>query len=169
MRCRTLLLLAPLLIVLCCGGGAPASPPRSADSPLLGKPAPTFARPSVQGQRVDTKDFAGKVVVVKFFAEYCKPCQKTLPAAEALRRERPDVVFIGIAEDETRDKVLQQIAAYGLSFPVIHDRGNVLAGRFRVNEMPATFVVGKGGKVAWVGGEVQDEADLGRAVEAASR
>ena len=58
------------------------------------------------------------------------------------------------------------VQGYGLSFPVVHDRGNVLAGRFRVREMPVTFVVDGQGVVQWVGGPGQNEGDLAQAIAA---
>lgn len=140
--------------------------PPSAPSVLAGKPLPELARRTLDGERIDASKLRGRVVVVKFFAEYCAPCMKTLPAAEALHRARPDVAFIGISEDESAAKAGQLAARFSLSFPVVHDAGQVLAGRFRVNEMPATFVAGPDGTVRWVGGAEQAEADLERAIDA---
>ena len=55
----------------------------------------------------------------------------------------------------------------GLSFPVVHDASNVLAGRFRVSSMPMTFVADATGMIRWVGAEGQTEGDLRQAVQAA--
>lgn len=100
----------------------------------------------------------------KFFAKYCEPCQRTLPALERLHRENPDVVIVGVAEDESEDDARWMANRFGLTFPVIHDRGNVLSGRFRVTEMPIAFVAGQGGTVQWVGGPEQSEERLREAV-----
>lgn len=107
-------------------------------------------------------------MVVKFFAKYCIPCQRSLPVAESVHRDHPDVLFIGVSEDETEDQALAQVRLYGLSFPVVLDRGNVLAGRFRAMDLPVVFVVDRRGKVAWVGGPEQAGDQLGDAVRAAS-
>lgn len=160
---RGLGLAAALVLCLACSGSA-ALPP-SAPSPLSGKPLPTFSRRTLGGGEVDTKALGGRVVVVKFFADYCAPCKKTLPAAQALAKARPDVTVIGISEDEHASTAADIAQRYSLSFPVIHDSGQVLAGRFRVSEMPATFVAGKDGVVRWIGGESQGEEDLERAVD----
>jgi peroxiredoxin len=123
-------------------------------------------RKAIDGRAIDAARLDGKTVVVKFFAQYCEPCTRTLPAAQSLSTERPDVVVIGVAEDEDETVVRGLVSTYGLSFPIVHDRGRVLAGRFRVTELPATFVAGADGKLRWVGGPEQRPSDLERAVEA---
>ena len=74
--------------------------------------------------------------------------------------------FIGISEDEYASDAQSLVDGFGLSFPVVHDQGNVLAGRFRVSEMPVTFVIDGQGVVQWVGGPGQDEDDLASAIAA---
>jgi peroxiredoxin len=155
-----------LLTVLSLGCGA-AMPP-SAASPLLEQPLPTFARQAIGGEPVSTAAPLGRVVVVKFFAKYCPPCRKTLPAAEQLHERRADVAFIGIAEDPQRGDVDELVATYRLSFPVIHDRDNALADQFGVSVLPATFVADAHGRIRWVGGERQSESDLAAAIESLS-
>jgi len=164
-RSLAALALAALSLAAPACGGAPMMPP-SAASPLAGQALPDFKRRTIDGAEVDTKALRGRVVVVKFFAKYCEPCKRTLPAVQALAKERQDVVIIGVAEDEREADVREVIGAYGLTFPVIHDRGNVLSGRYRVSEMPVTFVADAQGTVRWVGGAGQSEAELGQAIEA---
>ena len=154
-------LLGLLFSVFALGCGA-AKPPPSAPSALLNKPIPKLKRRTLAGSSVNTEP--GQVVVVKFFAKYCEPCKKTLPAAEQLHQDNPDVRFIGVAEDEYQADVNEMVQTYGLSFPIVHDRGNVLAGRFRVSEMPIAFVADASGTIRWVGGEHQREDDLEAAV-----
>lgn len=162
-RPRASLLLAALLFAAAC---RPAGPPPSAPSPLAQQGVPDFARPTLAGARVDTEQLRGKVVVIKFFAKYCEPCKRTLPAAQKLHQKHPEVAFVGVSEDEYASDAQALVQSYGLTFPVVHDQGNVLAGRFRVSEMPVTFVVDAQGVVQWVGGPGQDEEDLAAAIEA---
>jgi cytochrome c biogenesis protein CcmG, thiol:disulfide interchange protein DsbE len=146
------------------GCGAPAFPP-SAGHPLLGQALPEIHhRQTVDGHPVDV---VGGPVLVKFFADYCQPCKVTLPAAERIHEEFPDVTFVGIDEDESRETGQELARRYGLTFPVVHDGGNVLAGRFRVSEMPATFVTDGAGTIRWVGAAGQTEEELRQAVRAA--
>ncbi len=146
------------------GCAAKSPPPPSAPSPLQGKAAPTFVRDTLDGRSVDTTKLAGRVTVLKFFAEYCEPCKRTLPAAQTLHRRYDEVAFIGISEDERRGDAVALVRQYGLTFPVVMDRGNVLSGRFRVAALPATFVLDREGTVAWVGGPGHDEDALEHAI-----
>lgn len=131
-----------------CGPGAP---PPSAPHALLAQRAPDVKRRTIDGASVDTTQLRGKVVVVKFFAKYCEPCKKTLPVVRDLAERHPEIVVLGVAEDETESDVRAVVAEYGLHFPVVHDQGNVVAGRFRVRELPAVFVVDGQGTLRWVG------------------
>lgn len=158
-------LLSPfLLVALAAGCGRPAVPD-SSKSAVLGKPMPSIDRRALDGRKVDPASYAGKTVVVKFFAEYCEPCKRTLPEAEALSRARADVVVIGVSEDEREDVARGIVEGYALSFPVVHDRGQVLSGRFRVSSLPASFVVDPQGIVRWVGFGARSQG-MEQAVEA---
>jgi len=149
----------------CAGRTLPPSAPHG----LLSQPMPDFERTTVNGGIVRASELRGRIVVVKFFAKYCEPCKKTLPAVAKLHRHRKDVAFIGVAEDERRDDVLWLIVEYDLGFPVIHDASNSLSGRFRVREMPATFLIERTGSIRWFGGPAQAEGDLARALKVLSR
>lgn len=50
---------------------------------------------------------------------------------------------------------------------VVHDAGNVLSGRYRVTELPVTFVIDPAGRIRFVGTAAESEEDLGGAIAAA--
>jgi peroxiredoxin len=159
---RALFVLA--LSSACASAGGP--PPTSSPSPLLGKPAPEFDRRTLDGGRIDTSQLRGKVVVVEFFAEYCEPCRRTLPVVQRLHaRSRGDVQFIGVSIDEYESTARAIAGDFGLTYPVIHDAGG-LRGRFRVTDLPATFVIDTEGTLNWVrvGGSGSTESELQRAI-----
>lgn len=122
-------------------------------------------RPTLAGGRVSTSDSGGRTIVVKFFAKYCEPCKRTLPAVQRLHRARSDVLFIGISEDERMSEAQEIVGLYGLTFPVVHDRSNVLAGKFRVNELPVTFVADRRGIIRYVMGPGHREQTLERVLD----
>jgi peroxiredoxin len=161
-----------LLILLALAGCGPRPPPPgfppTSPSPLVGAPLPDLGRRTLNLGALDREALRDRVVVVEFFAAYCRPCQRSLPAAESLHR-RGAARVIGVSLDDDEGAAWQQIQRHRLSFPVIHDRGRLVAGRFRVGELPVSFVVDRRGRVVWVGGPGRAEADLRRAVAAAGR
>lgn len=136
-------------------GGAPLPPLVSSASRLLGRDLPAFRRPTVQGGSVDTASSAGRVRVIDFFADYCRPCQRALPGLEAFHRRHPEVEVIGVSLDADEATARRSIGRHHLTFPVVHDAGNVLAGRFRVSELPHAFVADGRGQVRFVAGPEQ--------------
>jgi cytochrome c biogenesis protein CcmG/thiol:disulfide interchange protein DsbE len=130
---------------------------------------PTIARRALDGTDVDTSELPRRPTVVKFFAKWCEPCRRTLPAFAAMAREHRDVAFVGIALDEHESDVRALVRQYALSMPVVHDRARAIAGRFRVVDLPMTFVSGADGTIRWVGGAEQSESDLEAAVRSYAR
>lgn len=141
-------------------------PPPSHPSTLVAGTVPDFAKNSLAGSRLDTKSLRGQVMVVKFFAKYCEPCKETLPAAQRLHAKYDDVTFVGVSVDERATDAQALVTQYGLTFPVVVDRSRSLSGRFRVVDIPMTFIVDREGVVQWVAGPGQTEQDLQRAIEA---
>jgi thiol-disulfide isomerase/thioredoxin len=161
-------LLATAVCAVCAAACGHATFPPSAPHPLLGAPLPEIRhRQTLEGVPVEPAQMAGHPVLVKFFADYCGPCKETLPAAERVHQAHPEVFFLGIDEDESTETARSVAARFGLTFPVVHDAGNVLSGRFRVSSMPMTFVADSTGAIRWVGAEGQTEEDIKQAVEAA--
>jgi thiol-disulfide isomerase/thioredoxin len=157
--------LAFAVAVAACGH---ASYPASMQHHLLNQPLPDIhARETINGGPLDASSLKGRVVVVKFFATYCQPCKETLPAAQHVHDNHDDVAFVGVSLDESRSAAEELVAKYKITFPVVYDAARIYQGKFRVNEMPRTFVTDKQGIVRWVGGEGQTEFDLEQAVRAA--
>jgi peroxiredoxin len=138
-----------LLFGLGAASCAAAPPPPSAPTPLLGKPAPELAQPGIHAPSSPLSELYGRLVVVDFFADYCKPCRASLPELQALHESRGDVTVIGVAEDPDRSVSWALVEQLRLDFPVIYDRGHALAGRYRVGDLPATFVLDRKGIVRW--------------------
>jgi len=173
-RALGIFLLASALQAACAHQESPAvPPPPSSASRVLDAAMPAFRRPTVQGGSFDSAQTPGNLLVIDFFAAYCRPCQRKLPELEALHRRHPGLSIVGVSLDESSDVARRSVARHRLTFPVVHDAGNVLAGRLRVTELPISFVVvveggqkdGQG-RIRWVGGPDQPDDALARAVAA---
>ena len=117
--------------------------------------APNFSARAVDGSRVDlAKVLAKGPVVLDFWATWCRPCEHSLPAAQALHvrlRER-GVSVIGVSIDGPRNwaRVRPFSAKLGLTFPIVIDEDGALARRFQITGVPTTVLIAADGRVARV-------------------
>jgi peroxiredoxin len=111
--------------------------------PLVGGPAPEIALPDLQGQEVKLSDFRGKVVLVNFWATWCKPCKEEMPAMQAAYDKLRDRGFVVLAVNELEDvkRVAEHIQTHGHTFLVVMDHNNRVANRYGVVGLPASFII----------------------------
>ncbi|MBN2508129.1 MAG: TlpA family protein disulfide reductase [Verrucomicrobia bacterium] len=124
----------------------------------LGDPAkPLTIKEWIQGKPVDVLD--GKnVYVVEFWATWCGPCKTSIPHLSELQKKLKDkgVVIVGIS-DEAPSKVRPYVERMGekMSYTVACDDNRKsfadYMGAYNQRGIPTAFVVGKDGKVIWVG------------------
>jgi cytochrome c biogenesis protein CcmG/thiol:disulfide interchange protein DsbE len=118
-----------------------------------GEPAPEFELTTFDGETIDADDMAGKVVLVNFWASWCKPCEQE---AEALQvawenyADRGDVVFLGVDYVDTKDEALAYLDRWGVTYPNGPDIASSIYLAFRARGVPETFVINKLGEVAFV-------------------
>jgi thiol-disulfide isomerase/thioredoxin len=129
-------------------------------------PAAPFSLVDGAGRRVSLSDYAGKVVLVDFWATWCTPCKEALPHLQTLDQELGDeFVVLAVSTDSARDKpkVAPYVARSGFTFPVLFDTDNaVLAAYNPARTLPYSVIVGRDGQVAWThqGYETGDEAEI---------
>ncbi len=102
-----------------------------------------------QGQLRSIDEFRGKVVIVNFWATWCEPCIEEMPSLQRLKDRLPNdsfsVVGVNLGEGEARIKSFTDKT--GTSFPILLDRDGVAKKSWKVNGVPATFVIDAAGKV----------------------
>jgi peroxiredoxin len=111
--------------------------------PLVGGPAPEIVLKDLRGQEVRLSDFRGKVVLLNFWATWCKPCKEEMPAMQASYDKLRDKDFVVLAVNELEDtaKVAEHIRNHGHTFEVVMDRNNQVANRYGVVGLPASFII----------------------------
>jgi thiol-disulfide isomerase/thioredoxin len=65
-------------------------------------------------------DWAGKWVIVNYWAEWCAPCREEIPELNAMMRERSDLMVVGVNFDGLEGEALATLVAkMGIEFPVM--------------------------------------------------
>ncbi len=128
-----------------------------------GVPAPDFSLPSLTGDRiVDLDSLSGKVVLVNFWATWCKPCEDEMPAMERLYRTLSGSGFelIAISVDDDRALVDRFASRLGLSFPILLDPQHEAAKAYQTFRFPESLLVGRDGVVVerYIGSKDWDAA-----------
>jgi len=134
--------------------------------------APAFELPDLDGRIVRLADFAGRVVVIDFWATWCLPCKQQIPVLNAFARSihgSSDVTLLGVAVDAGGAEVVAPFAAEErIAYPVLLG-DEALAYEFGAPGFPALAVVDAAGRIDSLHLGVIDRGDLDAAVEDARR
>jgi peroxiredoxin len=124
--------------------------PAQATSLLIGQPAPEATLIGLDGTRYATRDLIGQVVVLTFWATWCAPCRRELPAlsAYAARHAADGLTVLGFSLDEPEQQKAVSAMARDMSFPVGFLTANSAPGYGRIWRMPANFTIDRAGKLA---------------------
>lgn len=93
-------------------------------------------------------DLAGRPAVINFWASWCIPCREEAPLLERKWREYRDdgVVFLGVVVKDTPEDALDFVREYDLTYPIVWDPDQELAGALGLVGLPQTFFVDADGR-----------------------
>ncbi len=111
--------------------------------PLVGGPVLHFELETLNGTRTQISDYHGKVVLLNFWATWCKPCKEEMPEIQAAYETYKDQGFVvlGINFGEKREKAQKLVKEMGLTFPILLDKDVEVAEQHRVVSLPVTFFI----------------------------
>jgi cytochrome c biogenesis protein CcmG/thiol:disulfide interchange protein DsbE len=111
--------------------------------PAQTKQPPDFELALLSGGKLSSDELKGSPVVLNFFASWCAPCREEAPLIERMwQRYRNDGVrFVGVNIKDTKANAKRFVREYGVTYPVVADPNQVLAGALDVNGLPQTFFV----------------------------
>ena len=118
---------------------------------VLGSQVPDFSVTSFEGQTYRLSELRGKVVVLNFWASWCKPCEQEAADLEAAWRyyePRGDVIFLGLAWTDTEPASLDYIRRFDITYPNGPDLATRISQLFRTTGVPETYIIDKNGLLA---------------------
>ncbi|MFZ6820037.1 TlpA family protein disulfide reductase [Undibacterium sp. Ji22W] len=118
----------------------------------VGEPAPNELGRTLDGKVITLSSFAGKVVVVSFWATWCKYCLKELPILENIQNlageERVQVIAVNTEERDVFRRVSRTLK--DLKMMLAYDPDETYAKSFGVKGIPHLVIIGRDGKIIQV-------------------
>ena len=117
--------------------------------PVVGTPAEDFQLADLDGESRSLSQYRGKIVLVNFWATWCKPCTTEMPAMQATydKLKVKGFVVLAVNELEGDAKVREHITQHGHTFTVLMDRDNKVANQFGVFGLPVSVFIDEQGVV----------------------
>lgn len=123
--------------------------------PVVDHPAPAFSTTLLDGTPVTLDSFAGQGVVLNFWATWCGPCRREMPALQrAAGRYAGKVTILGINEAEDPKVIAPFLKEFGISFPIALDPDQAIgADLYNITGLPTTYFVDGDGIIrrVWMG------------------
>ena len=125
-----------------------AKPPPEPIRP--GASAPAFVLPRLDGgPPVSLGELRGRVVLVNFWATWCKPCEEEMPAMQRLHQALAGTGFelLAVSVDQSADDVKAFRDRLGLTFPILLDPERRVAGAYQSYRYPESYLIDRDGRI----------------------
>ena len=122
---------------------------------LIGTPLPPFSLKAVDGVAEDIAQWHGKVQIINFWATWCPPCKREIPALIALQEQylNQGVQVVGIALDDV-ELVKAYVDESGINYPILVGEGDVIDVAEQLGNtmgiLPYTVIVDRSGNISYV-------------------
>jgi peroxiredoxin len=122
----------------------------------IGDQVPSFSTTLVDGKKISSADFKGKIVMLQFTASWCSVCRKEMPFIERdiwqKNKNNKDFILIGIDLDEPVEKVKKFQDDIKVTYPLALDPGGNIFGLFAEKKAGVTrnVILDKTGKIVYM-------------------
>lgn len=136
--------------------------------PWKGGATPPLALKDLNGKIHKLEDYRGKAVMVQFWATWCPPCLKEIPAMQRLEKKMAGKPFVILAVNmgETQKDVSEFVNKMKIGFTVLMDEEGKGVGDWKVFVAPSSFLIDPQGKVRYTlqGGAEWDDKEYVRLI-----
>ena len=124
-------------------------------APAIGKRAPGFTLPSLDGTKYDLSQFLGRKVLLNFWLEGCPACEAEMPLLQTTFNKYGggDVMILTVNVRGDIDKVRLYAGKEGLTFPVLLDTEGTADALYKSPAFPTTFFIDSTGIIRDIRGE----------------
>ena len=136
---------------------------------VIGQNVPDFALTDFDGNIHETADMKGQIVVINFWASWCKPCEQEaadMESAYQYYKDRGDVVFLGVDWVDTEPEAQAYLSQFGISYTNGPDLQTKISQIFRITGVPETYILDRQGRLAYVKtGPFASQAEIQAAID----
>ncbi len=134
------------------GETSPAQSTQSAPAQGNYTPAPDFALPDLDGKTVKLSNFRGKVIILDFWATWCRPCVMEIPSFVKLQKKyKDDLVVIGVDLDTKRsvDYIKNFADKHDMNYTIVLGIADpsVIQKYGNIRSIPTTFFIDRNGYI----------------------
>lgn len=118
----------------------------------VGNKAPRFNLRTFEGELIRSENLEGQVVVLNFWASWCRPCeQEARELEQAYQMFRGEgVAFLGVDYVDTEPEARAYLERFAITYPNGPDLGTEISQAFRIRGVPETYLIDAQGRIAAV-------------------
>jgi peroxiredoxin len=119
------------------------------EAPNVGRRAPDFILPGLDGVKIKLSDLRGKPVVVNFWATWCGYCVEEMPLLQEALDANKDkgLVILAVNYGETGARAEEFVQLFGYTFTVVLDFYQDVTPFYKLRGLPTTFFIDKEGVI----------------------
>jgi cytochrome c biogenesis protein CcmG/thiol:disulfide interchange protein DsbE len=125
---------------------------RTQAGPVSSGPAPEFTLTTFDGETIALADLKGQVIVVNFWASWCKPCEEEAATLESgwQRYRDQGVSFLGVDYVDTEPEARTYLERFAITYANGPDLGTRISQAYRIRGVPETYFIDRQGAIARV-------------------
>ncbi len=115
---------------------------------MAGSPIASFDLKELDGKTVRSKELAGKVILLNFWATWCGPCKEEMPSLARLQTQFDPTQFqvVTVTTDMHPQGIKQFLDHLGIRLPVLFDENEDVSRSFMVRGLPTTVLITQEGR-----------------------